>query len=96
MPSVRRFAGLLGISPNTVNKTHGELQREGILRGGQGRSSFVAEKTESLSILEADPLVAATTEELALACFQAGESHEGSGAGPAASRSPLGTLLRPR
>ena len=74
VPSVRQFAKQLGISPRTINRAYGELQQERILRGERGRSSFVAERSESRSTQEADPRVGTAAEELVLVCLQAKQS----------------------
>lgn len=42
LPSVRAAAEKLLINPNTVAKAYGELAREGIIEGQQGRGMFVA------------------------------------------------------
>jgi GntR family transcriptional regulator len=42
LPSVRAAAEKLLVNPNTVAKAYGELAREGIIEGQQGRGMFVA------------------------------------------------------
>lgn len=44
MPTVRSLADDLGINPNTVAKTYGELQRAGLLIGRRGAGTFVSEE----------------------------------------------------
>lgn len=41
VPSVRAQAEMLLVNPNTVARAYGELVREGVLRGEQGRGLFV-------------------------------------------------------
>jgi GntR family transcriptional regulator len=43
LPSVRALAERLVVNPNTVAKAYGELSREGIIDGQQGRGVFIAE-----------------------------------------------------
>jgi len=43
LPSVRALAEQLVVNPNTVAKAYGELAREGIIDGQQGRGVFIAE-----------------------------------------------------
>jgi len=41
LPGVRTLAGELVVSPNTVVKAYGELEREGLLESRQGAGAFV-------------------------------------------------------
>jgi DNA-binding transcriptional regulator YhcF (GntR family) len=43
MPTVRSLAGDLGINPNTVAKTYGELRRAGLLIARRGAGTFVSD-----------------------------------------------------
>lgn len=42
LPPVRELAESLTVNPNTVARAYSELEREGILRGEQGRGTFVS------------------------------------------------------
>jgi len=42
LPSVRALAERLVVNPNTIAKAYGELAREGIIDGQQGRGVFIA------------------------------------------------------
>ncbi|MGD0463313.1 MAG: GntR family transcriptional regulator [Tepidisphaeraceae bacterium] len=41
LPSVRALAERLVVNPNTIAKAYGELSREGIIDGQQGRGVFI-------------------------------------------------------
>jgi len=44
IPSVRALAETLVVNPNTVARTYGDLIREGILEGRQGKGVYVARR----------------------------------------------------
>lgn len=47
IPSVRKMALEIGVTPNTVAKAYQELERQGVIRTIPGKGTFIAEKTES-------------------------------------------------
>jgi GntR family transcriptional regulator len=67
LPSVRALAEQLVVNPNTVAKAYGELAREGIIDGQQGRGVFIAEPrqiyTKSERSRRIEPLVEALANE---------------------------------
>ena len=50
LPGVRTLAMELAINPNTIAKSYGELERQGIIYSLPGRGSFVADDITTLSI----------------------------------------------
>jgi GntR family transcriptional regulator len=46
LPSVRELAEQLVLNPNTIARAYGELVREGIAEGRQGRGFFVAPRRQ--------------------------------------------------
>jgi len=77
LPSVRALAERLVVNPNTIAKAYGELAREGIIDGQQGRGVFIAPprqmytKTERLRRI--GPLVDALINEGLSLGFSPGE-----------------------
>jgi GntR family transcriptional regulator len=77
VPSVRILAEELVVNPNTVARTYGELIREGILEGRQGKGVFVARRRPIYTKAErlrriGEPLEALVNEALLLG-FDPGE-----------------------
>lgn len=48
LPSVRRLAGLTGLSKATIEMVYGDLLAEGLLTSRAGRGFFVSERAHSL------------------------------------------------
>lgn len=60
LDSVRDMATKLKVNPNTVQRSYGELEREGLLFTQRGMGTFVTEEKENILILKkemADNLV---------------------------------------
>jgi len=77
IPSVRALAEILVVNPNTVSRTYGDLIREGILEGRQGKGVFVARRRPIYTRAErlrriGEPLEALVNEALFLG-FDPGE-----------------------
>lgn len=49
LPSVREFAEQQGLSPNTVQKAYGLLEREGIITSAPGRGTFISLDASAVS-----------------------------------------------
>lgn len=47
IPSVRKMALEIGVTPNTVAKAYQELERQGVIQTIPGKGTFIAEKTKS-------------------------------------------------
>lgn len=47
IPSVRKMALEIGVTPNTVAKAYQELERQKVILTVPGKGTFIAEKTES-------------------------------------------------
>ena len=47
IPSVRKMALEIGVTPNTVAKAYQELERQGVIQTIPGKGTFIAEKTGS-------------------------------------------------
>lgn len=60
LPSVRRLAGLTGLSKATIEMVYGDLLAEGLLTSRAGRGFFVSERAHSLLRRERDRSEAAT------------------------------------
>ncbi|ANZ95413.1 MULTISPECIES: GntR family transcriptional regulator [Brochothrix] len=43
IPSIREYAGLVGINPNTVSKAYQELERQQVIVTMKGKGAFIAE-----------------------------------------------------
>lgn len=67
LPSVRALAEQLVVNPNTVAKAYGELAREGVIDGQQGRGVFIAPPRQIYTRAErsrrVEPLVEALANE---------------------------------
>ncbi|MGO4854856.1 aminotransferase-like domain-containing protein [Phaeovulum sp. W22_SRMD_FR3] len=50
LPSIRRFAGMMGVSPSTVVEAYDRLVAEGLIRSRAGSSFYVAGSSPSLDL----------------------------------------------
>ena len=48
LPSVRSLANELGINPNTIQKSYGELERQGIIHSVAGRGCIVVASADTV------------------------------------------------
>lgn len=65
LPTVRQFAGDLGIAPNTVAKTYKALESENLVRGQGRRGTLVADAASLPDTRRFDLLAAAASRYLA-------------------------------
>lgn len=52
LPTVRRLAGDLGLSPNTIARAYQELEREGIIETRGRKGTFIAEVASAQESVE--------------------------------------------
>lgn len=48
LPSVREMAVVMGVNPNTIQRTYSELERMNIVETRRGQGTFVCDNTEML------------------------------------------------
>lgn len=49
IPSIRDFAGEIGVNPNTVSKAYQELERQEVIMTIKGKGTFIANQKERIS-----------------------------------------------
>ena len=54
LPSVREMSKDLGVNPNTLQRSYGELERLGITYTKRGMGSFISEEDNSMKNLKVD------------------------------------------
>lgn len=72
LPSVRELAVQLRINPNTVAKTYGELEGEGVVIRQRGRGVFIAPRRDELTDHQQLELLKGPADELLLTAWKAG------------------------
>lgn len=72
LPSVRELAVQLRINPNTVAKTYGELEGEGVVIRQRGRGVFIAPRRDELTDRQQLELLKGPVDELLLTAWKAG------------------------
>ncbi|GMA75409.1 hypothetical protein GCM10025880_18260 [Methylorubrum aminovorans] len=55
LPSIRRFAATMGVSPSTVVEAYDRLAAEGLIRARPGSGFFVSGAVSPLALTEAEP-----------------------------------------
>lgn len=53
IPSIREYASLVGINPNTVSKAYQELERQHVITTVKGKGAFVSEQ-QKFSVIRPD------------------------------------------
>ncbi|EUJ38991.1 GntR family transcriptional regulator [Brochothrix campestris] len=48
IPSIREYASMVGINPNTVSKAYQELERQHVILTIKGKGAFVADKQNAV------------------------------------------------
>lgn len=52
LPSVREMAVLMGVNPNTIQRTYSEMERMGVVETRRGQGTFIVENTEIITELK--------------------------------------------
>lgn len=56
IPSIREYASLVGINPNTVSKAYQELERQNVIITLKGKGAFVSDQQTSAATLPDEQL----------------------------------------
>ncbi len=52
LPSVREMAVLMGVNPNTIQRTYSEMERMGVVETRRGQGTFIVENSEIITELK--------------------------------------------
>lgn len=75
MPSRRMLSALLGVNPNTVQKSYAVLEEEGLIRSRAGAKSYVQAEPETIARLRQE-ILSASLKTLTDAMKQMGMTRE--------------------
>lgn len=75
MPSRRMLSALLGVNPNTVQKSYTVLEEEGLIRSRAGAKSYVQAEPETIARLRQE-ILSASLKTLTDAMKQMGMTRE--------------------